>query len=153
MPQNARSQPNALERRLSRLSMIGSKSIIVKDHIRASLMKHRSDSIFSVTDSRVMIHSESSLLRHSLCNSFSLYLSHFWGHIMSLPLTRLYAGIVSLTASFTFLMSFGVIISSGLSPFVLFFTQKTFYMELSPFSFALFLSSLIYWIRCLYYRC
>ncbi len=84
MPQNARSQPNALERRLSRLSMIGSKSIIVKDHIRASLMKHRSDSIFSVTDSRVMIHCESSLLRHSLCNSFSLYLSHFWGHIIDL---------------------------------------------------------------------
>ncbi len=45
-------------------------------------MKHRSDSIFSVTDSQVMIHSESSLLRHSLCNTFSLYLSHFWGHII-----------------------------------------------------------------------
>ena len=61
--------------------MTGSKSIIVKDHIRASLMKHRSDSIFSVTDSQVMIHCESSLLRHSLCSTFSLYLSHFWEHI------------------------------------------------------------------------
>jgi len=63
--------------------MTGSKSIIVKDHIRVSLMKHRSDSIFSVTDSQVMIRCESSLLRHSLCNTFSLYLSHFWGHIKS----------------------------------------------------------------------
>lgn len=44
-------------------------------------MKHRSDSTFSVTDSQVMIHCESSLLRHSLCSTFSLYLSHFWGHI------------------------------------------------------------------------
>ncbi|WP_169699475.1 integrase core domain-containing protein [Mesotoga infera] len=49
--------------------------------IRASLMKRRSDSVFSVTDSQVMIHSESSLLKSSLFNTFSLYLSHFWGHI------------------------------------------------------------------------
>lgn len=125
--------------------MIGSKSIIVKDHIRASLMKHQSDSIFSVTDSQVMIHCESSLLRHSLCNTFSLYLSHFWGHIMSLPLTRLYAGIVSLTASFTFLMLVLSFFRDSLLSYC-FSHKKTFYMELSPFSFALFLPS-PYWIR------
>jgi len=43
---------------------------------------------------------------------------------LGLPFTCLCAGIISLTASFTFLMSFGVIISSGLSPFVLFFSYK-----------------------------
>ena len=124
--------------------MAGSKSIIVKDHIRASLMKHRSDSIFSVTDSQVMIHCESSLLRHSLCNTFSLYLSHFWGHIINLPVCRYYLSHRFLHFSYVLWCYhfFGT-----LSFRFVFLTQKTFYMELSPFSFALFLSSPIYWIR------
>jgi len=39
---------------------------------QAKEMAIPSDYIFTVTDSRVMIHGESSLSRHSLCNTFSL---------------------------------------------------------------------------------